>query len=64
MARIGFAATLAAVTFTLFVAFQLSITFFFPDTDSLFSFSYLISNATAVQDGEYLLGVAKADITG
>lgn len=64
MARIGFAATVAAVIFSIFVAFQLSLTFFFPNSVSLFSFSYLTSDEVAAQNGDYLLGVGKADITG
>jgi len=64
MARIGLAATLAAVAFSIFVAFQLSLTFFFPNSTSLFSFSYLASTGAAPQNGDYMLGVGKADITG
>jgi hypothetical protein len=64
MARIGLAATIGAVAFSIFVAFQLSLTFFFPETASLFSFSYLASKEVGNEDGDYLLGVGKADITG
>jgi hypothetical protein len=66
MARIGLAATVAAVAFSIFVAFQLSLTFFFPESVSLFSFSYLASNelGASTEDGDYMLGVGKADITG
>ena len=64
MARIGLAATVAAVTFSIFVAFQLSLTFFFPESVSLFSFSSLTSNPVTTEDGDYVLGVGKADITG
>ena len=64
MARIGLAATIAAVAFSIFVAFQLSLTFFFPKSASLFSFSYLVSTGAAAQNGDYILGVGKADITG
>jgi hypothetical protein len=64
MARIGLAATLTAVAFSIFVAFQLSLTFFFPNSASLFSFSYLVSTGEAAQNGDYMLGVGKADITG
>jgi hypothetical protein len=63
MARIGPAATLAAVAFSIFVAFQLSLTFFFPNSVSLFSFSHFVSTG-APQNGDYMLGVGKADITG
>jgi hypothetical protein len=64
MARIGPAATLTAVAFSVFVAFQLSLTFFFPNSVSLFSFSHLVSTGVATQNGDYMLGVGKADITG
>jgi hypothetical protein len=64
MARIGTAATVAAVAFSMFVAFQLSLTFFFPETVSIFSFSYLASGEVVTKDGDYVLGVGKADITG
>lgn len=64
MARIGLAVSVAALTFSIFVAFQLSLTFFFPDTPLLFSFSYLISSKADAEDGDYLVGVGKADITG
>jgi hypothetical protein len=64
MARIGPVATVAAVAFSIFVAFQLSLTFFFSETVSLFSFSYLASGHVVTEDGDYVLGVGKADITG
>jgi hypothetical protein len=64
MARIGLAATVTAIAFSIFVAFQLSLTFFFPETASLFSFSYLAAKEVGTEDGDYLLGVGKADITG
>lgn len=64
MARMGLAVTVAAVAFSIFVAFQLALTFFSPGTASLFSFSYLAPNGVGTEDGDYLLGVGKADITG
>ena len=64
MARMGLAAAVAAVAFSLFAAFQLSLTFFFPESVSIFSFSYLVSNKVGIEDGDYMLGVGKADITG
>ena len=64
MARIGLAVTFAAVVFSIFAAFQLSLTFFFPESNSFFSFSSLTSSQVTTEDGGYVLGVGKADITG
>ena len=64
MARFGVLASIAAAALTIFVAFQLSLTFLVPDTVSLFSFSSLLSKDAATADADFLLGVAKADITG
>jgi hypothetical protein len=60
----GLAGLLAAVAFSIFVAFQLSLTFFLPETASLFSISYLAPHEVGTGHGHYLLGVGKADITG
>jgi hypothetical protein len=60
----GLAGAVAAVAFCIFVAFQLSLTFFFPETASLFSTSHLAPQEVVTGHGHYLLGVGKADITG
>lgn len=69
MARfhIAAAAAMAAALFTAFLLFQLSLTFFSPTSSFppvLGGLEPTTTNDERLTDGEYLLGVGKADITG